>query len=847
MIKSILLKNFRKHKDLRLEFNETFNLIHGRNNAGKSTIFYAIEYCFFGNVLGFKKISQLATFKSRALGVELIFISKEGDPYKLQRMHKLVGKKLSATGFFTLKKIHNNSESYIFSSDFGDHEEDLSLKINELTGISKRFFETGIHFHQGMISEILNGSKKLDIVFGISAATTLANVFRSRALNFEKESSNIDTLEVKLNQLKKDKTEQTKKIDDKAKKVKELQNNIQMKEKHLKNLQKMKNYVEKISTSIKTYENAKKELNESNLKLEIINKEFQEIKDKYGPKIKLKKKIKSLRNTMDKAKKNLIMAETKIDEIQKEIRDAEKNKIDIENRIKNKEEIAKELNIIIEKLGKKEDLTKKFNDNSSEIKKLSKKIIELEAESEDLQKYIRDSEREKGDLEGILKRRNNTKDKPKCEYCGAPIDPIKIEKEIKISQKQLRDLEKKITENENKAKNVKNELIELRMNEKQTNDEIHLLENSIQQIKNLEKKQNNASLEANLEKHLQSLNQLIKIKEKSLKDEKKQLSDLHSEENNMVKQLHTFKTQLEQLEELEKKVNETNNKYKVSKENVQDEKIKLIKILGNIRQKLEGEIKEQNISAFKELESQKDFMNVIFQTVQKLEINIENFSFKIIVNIRDELRDLILTKSSEIRGILKVIKNQLNELEGGIEYIKEQMIKLDKEIAFFEKDIYSLKEKKSIAENYRNFQNIFNEVQNIIRQNASTALEKRILTIHQILSSDDEFKRVHIDIDNYSLSVVPKGIDSEDYYPASVYQGGGHKLILGLSYKKALGDLIGSSPFILIDEPTEFMDSNNRLNLLSNIKSISKNSQILLITHQDVEKIQCNKKIEIAK
>ncbi|MHA1456226.1 MAG: AAA family ATPase [Promethearchaeota archaeon] len=105
MIESIRLKSFRKHEDMSLEFDEKFNLIHGRNNAGKTTVFFAIEYCLFGGVLGFKKISQLTSFKSKTIGVELIFRSRNGDRFKLQRMHKLVGKTLAAKGFFTLKKL----------------------------------------------------------------------------------------------------------------------------------------------------------------------------------------------------------------------------------------------------------------------------------------------------------------------------------------------------------------------------------------------------------------------------------------------------------------------------------------------------------------------------------------------------------------------------------------------------------------------------------------------------------------------------------------------------------------------------------------------------------------------
>ena len=129
----------------------------------------------------------------------------------------------------------------------------------------------------------------------------------------------------------------------------------------------------------------------------------------------------------------------------------------------------------------------------------------------------------------------------------------------------------------------------------------------------------------------------------------------------------------------------------------------------------------------------------------------------------------------------------------------------------------------------------------------SLALEEKILDFHRILSVDDEFEKIKVDEENYSLSVKPKNVTNAEFYPASVYQGGGHKLILGLAYKLALGELIGSPSFLLVDEPTEFMDSQNRINLLSNLETISKNAQILLITHQDVDKIHCNQKILIKK
>ncbi len=839
MIESIRLKNFRKHKDLNIVFDEKFNLIYGRNNAGKTTIFYAIEYCLFGGVQGFKKISQLALFGSKAIGVELLFKNKAGKRFKLQRMHKLVGKTLSAKGFFTLKQILDDGENYISSSDFGDHEEDLSLKINELSGISKRFFETSIHFHQGTISEILNGSKKLDIVFGITAATTLADIFKTKALEYEKEIVNIDKVKIQLDQSLKEKAEYTEKAKDQAKKIEDFQKSIKIKEEQIKSLQIMRKTSEDISNAVKEYETSKKTIDEIKIKEELFSKEFRELKTKFGTITKLDSKLKASRNNLEKNKKELKDIEIKAENSQDSIRTSEKEQIEIQNKIKNVEDIKEEIRELLQDVGETQELKKQLSSNSSEVKESSKKITQLERELEKLQILLRDSEREKGDIEGMLTRRKSTIDKPKCEYCGASIDPSKIQEEIKKLQNSFKELEKKITNNEKKSNNNKEELTDLRKEEKRMTKIINSLEVLIQKIEKLEEKRDKFT-EVDLEKNLSTITQNIKQQEKSIEENKKQLDASRSKGNKIRKELSTLESQLNLFNDLEQKINLTNKELENYEKNSQ-------KMIGGIVSLCNG-IQQNLTSKIDELKDQdRKFANAVIQVVDGLNITQENFTHDSITKIRDELKYLILTKHTEITTTLNMLKAQLQEYEGYAKDGQAQIMKLEKKIAMFEKNINLLKNKEALTEKYRSFQNTFNEVQNVIRQNASKALETRVLTIHQQLSADDEFKQVFIDSDNYSLSVVPKELETDEFYPATVYQGGGHKLILGLSYKFALGDLIGFPPFLLVDEPTEFMDSNNRVNLLSNINTISDNSQLLLITHQDVDKIQANKKIEIKK
>ena len=844
MIESIRLKSFRKHEDMSLDFDEKFNLIHGRNNAGKTTVFFAIEYCLFGGVLGFKKISQLTSFKSKAIGVELIFRSRNGDRFKLQRMHKLVGKTLAAKGFFTLKKLgddggEDNEESYIMSSDFGDREEALSLKINELTGISKRFFETGIHFHQGTISEILSGSKKLDIVFGITAATTLSDIFKTKALEYEKELGNIDKVKIQLDQSLKEKAEYTKKAKDQGKKIEDLKNNIIVKEEQIKSLQIMKKTSEDISTAVVEYETSKKNFDEIKVKDVLFSKEFEELKVKYGSKTKLDDKLKTCQIKLEKIKKELKEIEIEIDNSQNSIRSSEKEQIEIENKMKNINDVTEELKALTQEVGGKQELKTQLSSDSSKVKEIFQKTTQLEQELEQLQVILRDSEREKGDIDGMLNRRNSTKDKPKCEYCGAPIDPSKIQEEIKKLQTSLKELEKKITSTEKKSNSNKEELTNLRKDEKQLNEMIHSLGTTIQQIETLEEKREKIS-GLDLGKNLTTITQNLKQQEKSIEEYKKQLNETRLKDGETSKDLNTLETQRTQFDDLEQKINETKNELENYEKNLHKIIDSLISLCNGNQQNLTTQIEE-----LKDKDS--EFANAVLQVVGKLKITKENFTHELITKIRDELKELILTKNSEITTTLDMLKTQLQEYEEYEKDVQAQIMKLDKEIAKFEKEINLLKNKEALTKKYRSFQNAFNEVQNIIRQNASKVLEQKILSIHKNLSADDEFEKVNIDSDNYSLSVLPKGIESDELYPAMVYQGGGHKLILGLSYKIALGDLIGSPPFLLIDEPTEFMDSNNRITLLSNLGKISDKSQILLITHQDVDKIQAKKKIEIVK
>ena len=141
MIERIRLRNFRRHRDATLRFQPGLNFIEGPNNVGKTSVFYAIEYAFFGRVDKFKTIRSLMQPGKRSIGVELAFVGKTGERFLLQGVHVMPPKsKKTLDGHFTLKAISDDGESYLLASDFGDTEDKLALMLHELTGLTRRLF-----------------------------------------------------------------------------------------------------------------------------------------------------------------------------------------------------------------------------------------------------------------------------------------------------------------------------------------------------------------------------------------------------------------------------------------------------------------------------------------------------------------------------------------------------------------------------------------------------------------------------------------------------------------------------------------------------------------------------------
>lgn len=202
MIERVRLRNFRRYREAALVLKPGVNFIEGQNNVGKTSLFYAIEYALFGRVENFKTIRSLMQPGRRSLGVEVVFRGPTGERYLLQRAHIMPPKsKTKMDGHFTLKALAEDAERYLLASDFGDTEDQLALKLQELTGLTRRLFSVALHMRQGDIAAILDGAKQLDIVLGVTAAAMAEDELRQMALELEKETAGLAVLQERLRAL----------------------------------------------------------------------------------------------------------------------------------------------------------------------------------------------------------------------------------------------------------------------------------------------------------------------------------------------------------------------------------------------------------------------------------------------------------------------------------------------------------------------------------------------------------------------------------------------------------------------------------------------------------------------
>ncbi len=167
-IRRVAMENFRAYRGRHeLEFGQGMTLLHGRIGAGKTSIFYAIEYALFGSVMETKeRVARLADLISEGRDLAVVEVElANGDGSTL-----LIRRILRSNG---AERVEGALDGRAIRS-----ERELRAAVEELLGIDDDLYERAIYVSHRSLEALLHGPRQrrtlaIDRLFGIDAVEGL--------------------------------------------------------------------------------------------------------------------------------------------------------------------------------------------------------------------------------------------------------------------------------------------------------------------------------------------------------------------------------------------------------------------------------------------------------------------------------------------------------------------------------------------------------------------------------------------------------------------------------------------------------------------------------------------------
>ncbi len=522
ILKILTLKNFRKFKNVTIEFPDGVTGIVGLNGAGKSTIFEAVAWVLYGPVAArtsADEIKRNGAEHSDPCRVELEFVF-EDDNYRIVR--EMTGKSLTTSATITINNKVAATSAEIVSKyvqkklgmDFKSFFTSIFAKQKELNALSTMIASErrplilkmlGIDSLDDVIKEIKSDKKEKDtIIERVSQDLVDENgkekigIHKDEIRNFEKQKEEMDQV------IKKSKE----KILSLKKELENLEKNCISSKKQYEKINERK---EKLSESKTLFENKKKLQDEIKILKEKID-DRQKIIEKEKKKLS---DFKNLENNLKSTEKRLneidIEIEKTVQKIEQKKTLAERIKkdiLDIESKKKNIEKLGPDakcptcdrtlgdqhdrlLKNFDEDKGKKEKETEAF------LKEVEKKQEEKDKNSREqralfkkrnyLQTQLREKEKIDTTIKNVsveVKREKSEMESKDGELKKIGVVPFVV-KEFETIKKQVDDFYKKYQSSLDVFSEKKDLLAELNLNLEKKEGEKKLIS---QEIKNLKEK-----------------------------------------------------------------------------------------------------------------------------------------------------------------------------------------------------------------------------------------------------------------------------------------------------------------------------------------------------------------------
>jgi len=852
-IDEVKLKNCRGHFEMEMDFPiDNFTVIQGKNGAGKSTIPKAISMCLFGDdgAPAGEKISiteMVNRKKGKDLEIKVYFREIDSDTHVTDeyRVELYYGHHKYQNQLFLFKNnvpisgktkgdTYRQIEQILYPKEIYHNVINFSQQV-------KNFFTSLTNAQQKEIFDSILQTKIYNVYYAndLEAENTLKQVLQELEMTLGRLDHEISWRATDIEKFKKEKEDFEKKqnqtiSDDKATKIR-LENEIQL----------ISDQIEDLAFSESEYESTKKQCTileqkisqiEQRINEQIARAESEKVSEWKTFIIDVEKRQQSekekIRNLFEQEKTKYQTEKSKLYELISEISKRYDTSSIVKDRLDFEREKQKEiqqvsfmisqldLEFFTSKLEVERDQRLEIIDRN--IQELRDKASELKSKASIIKKNIEDKKLDlKKDEESI------SGDIPICTKC---LRPFHDEKDIKVIQESISNVQLIIEDLENQLKLLEKEMVTL----KTEFEECNRVKTKVKldyddRIKEIVVKKNQKSRE------LQNKQNLIQCEI----DEYRKICDEKIKDLNSKIEKETQEHKLKQKE------------IDISLESLQQ---KTISELENITSVFAKETQNEQIEHNKKyVQIQLDLREKINKETQNLKSNLETCSLarKTYENIKASVDSLTTAKSSMTLELVFVNKN-LQAIES------EQ---------FDETKIISAEEEKNEIEKKREFE---------LEKKRCLDRELEILRFWKIGFSDSGIKSMLIDMAiphmneavSAALEKIAPGVftvsfdtlretksgDVRDKFTVNVLHNikgtdshkllsGGEKRLVDLSCMEALRSLVerlyGKRIHnIFYDEVLDSLDEDNRQLFCQVLKMISKDKNVTLITHNTAEDME---------
>ncbi|AWR93436.1 AAA family ATPase [Acidianus brierleyi] len=834
-IDNIYLKNFLSHTENSVSFKGKVNVIIGHNGAGKTSIIDGIVYALYRES-NRAKANNLIKLGTSSATINLT-ISNDNS--------KIIVKRNIPSGTSDILYINNSATAR--------GAEKVTEELEKIMQMDRDVMLSTIIVRQGEIEDIfrnltnvMKNIMKIENMEKLTESTgpifSVLKDINSKLEYIEKSEKEYNDVKISLTDLKnkyvalneelKDLNEKEKEINEKEKEINEKYDKltmIQTKYNSLKNmlidkennLKKILQELEKMGDLEKNKQDVENKINKL-AGIEQARNLFDELKRitkeldmENSDKNKLEIEISSIEKSLQR-KEQISNEYLRYVEIEQLLEDLENEEKDYNNKLSEKKIREKRIN----------DLREKLNRIKIEnLDEIQKNIDELDKRISDLRTQKGQSQAELNEAEKILTGFKDIKDN-KCPLCKRPLDE---EHRTKLMQeanekyaekkKEIKDLDKKISEAQSEKDNLTRKLDNYRKNQTIYNQISHDLNDEEEKLKELEEK-----LKELEEKH--NYYQNLKLEEKRLKQFYEEYMTLR---NITEDYLNSKKQQLNNISKIiiEKKNRIDEIKTKLGNLTEQDisDKLKELNEAKNELQKINIQIGKKK-TYMENLQNLQESIDQIKSDISKINFSEEEYQEvkQERENILKEQKDII-SKISEIKGKLEQISISIKEKENKLTEI-ENTIKDKTKLENAKKKLQKLRE--DLGEK---------GLQNYIISAVKTKIENNLNEIAPMFNL--AFTRISLNFDASTRGQkIKANISAYDNYGREFsidMLSGGEKISIALALRLAIAkSLMDTVGFMILDEPTIHLDDERRKELMNVIRSsLDMVPQIIIVTHDD--------------